>query len=380
MNRKTMVPVDSAAIKARMKELKYTYRDIEKKSMGRITEIQLKHFLNKGTKAEEAALDILAELLECSKEALIDKGYLPFTNLSFENNKVVQNLYLRNREDINSHYSMEIKNFRTIIDLKRMLDEAHRLFLVIASDDYIFDKTAFVKAYNIISREFAADNCIASRELTEIRDDEARSLYSEITAVSGEYRTQQVLLMFLYVFILFDAIFMEEAVASVTQLVPERKTEKANQFYNLAYRTEKMRNALIELVLYKRFQFDAPEIAECGIDDTVIEGIVLMLAACEQCYQHIHGNYVDSEYINRASFSAVLTKLEKIFTELEIPLPDDFVFVQYAKMNTNRFGRHYNMLKEVFKALNPPRKPVDKYNQGACDMLVLTQMFSNSFS
>jgi hypothetical protein len=373
-----MVPVDSAAIKARMKELKFTYRDIQEESAGRITEIQLKHFLNKGTKADEATLDILAELLMCPKGALIDKSYLLSTNLSFEINEIVKNLYLRHKEDINSYYAGEIEKFRTRIDLKRMLDEAHYLFQILSSDDYILDKTAFVKAYNIIGKNFVADNCIASRELTEIQDNDAKSLYTKIASASGEYHTQQVLLMFLYVFILFDAIFMEESVSSVVQLVPERKTDKADQFSILTYRTEKMRNALIDLVLYKGEQFDTPEIADLGIDDAVIEGIVLMLAACEQCYRHIHDDYVYSEYINRAAFPAVLTKLEKIFTDLGIALPDDYAFVEYVKMNTTRFGRHYNMLKVVFNSLNPPRKPTNKYNQGAYDMLALMKLFPPS--
>jgi hypothetical protein len=379
MNRETM-PVDSAAIKARMKELKLTYLGIEEKSGRRITETQLKHFLNKGKKADASTLDILAELLECEKNALIDKDYLLSNNLSFEINEIMKNLYLRNREDINCYYGDKIRDFRIKIALKRMLDKAHRLFLVLSSDDYKVDKTAFVKAYNLIGKEFVADNCIASYDLTEIQDSTAKGLYSEITAASGEYNTRQVFLMFLYVFILFDAIFMEEAVASVAQLVPERKTDKAGQFFNLAYRTEKMRDALIDMVLYKGKRFDAPEIAEYGIDDIVIEGIVLMLAACEQCYRHINGDYVYSEYINRAAFSAVLRKLEKIFIELGIQLPEDIAFIEWCKINTTRFGRYYNMLKAVFTALNPPRKPANKYNQGAWNMFVCTKMFPDFFS
>jgi hypothetical protein len=356
MDRRITLPVDPAAIKARMKDMGYTYKSIEEASAGTITENSLKHFLNKGAKVDEATLDTLAALLGSSKDDLLDKSYLLFANLSFEINKIIKDLYLRNREDINRYYAGEIKKFRDKIDLKRMLDEAHRLFSILSSDDYVLDKTAFAKAFNII-KDFSTDNCIANRDLTEIQDTEAKNLYSKIAAASGDYSTEQVFLMFLYVFILFEAIFMEEAIASTVQLVPERKTKKADQYLKLTFRNEKMRNALIDLVLYRGYRFDTPNIAEFGIDDVVIEGISLMLAACERCYQHIHDDYVDSEYINRAAFSAVLTKLEKIFAELDITLTEDYALIEYVKMNTTRFGRHYNTLKVVFNNYNPPRKP-----------------------
>ena len=50
MKRKIAINVDSDFIKARMKELKLTYREIEVLSAGEITEISLKHFLNKASR------------------------------------------------------------------------------------------------------------------------------------------------------------------------------------------------------------------------------------------------------------------------------------------------------------------------------------------
>jgi len=364
MNRKTMIPLDPSAIKALMKERGYTYKDIEDITNGEITEISLKHFLNKGGKADKSTLDTLAGVLGCSQNVLVDKGFLSSINLSFEVNKIIADLYLQNKEDVNCYYADEIKKFRNSRDLKLMLEEAHRLFFTLSQVDFTFDKTAFVKAYNLIGKDFAVDNCIASQDFTRIQGSEAGELYSMITETSGEYNPQQVILMFLYVFILFDAIFMEEAVASATQLVPERKTEKADQYLQLTWKSEKMRNTLIEWILYKRGRFTESRITETDIEDTVIEGISLMLVACEKCYQHLHGNFVNSEYLNRAAFSGVLTKLEKIFEDLEIQLPEGNAFSEYANMNTTRFGCHYNILKNVFKSLNPPRKPIDKYQQG----------------
>ena len=365
--KKIMLPVDSVFIKARMKELGYTYKIIQEISDGKISEMSLKHFLNNGKqdphkakRVDEETLNILANLLSCPASHLIEKDYFLSTNLSDEINLAVENLYLRNKEDVNSVYNEEIKKFKTNMDLKLMLDQTHFLFQQLATDDYVFDKTPFVKSFNSIRERLILDKCIANRELTEIQDNLADNLYSKIISASGTYNTQQIILMFLYVLILFDAIFTREAIATASQLTPERKTSKADQFYVLTYRSEKLRNLLIDWVLYKGFIFDDPQIIELGIDDIAIEGIVLMLAACEKCYRHINGIFCDSEYINRAVLSAILTKLEKIIIELGIPIPEDFVATEYIKMNTSRFGIHYNALKAFFRKLNPPKKRQNK--------------------
>jgi len=361
MNRKIPIKVDPTYIKARMKELGYTYREIEELSAGKITEISLKHFLNKGNTTDEETLDMLADLLNCSKVELVDKKSILSMNLPFELNCLVDKLFLSNREDINLNYSRIIKNFRTEVDLKTILSRAHYLFDILASKEWTFDRTAFIEAYNVIVERFINDDSICNAQITGIQDTVAQNLYTKITSASGEYNTQQLLLMFLYVFILFDAIIMQESVASITQLVPERKTQTADSYLVLTYRCEKMRNALIEMILYKGGQFDNPQIIiDNGIDNEVIEAIVLMLAACEKCYQHIHSDFVDSEYINRAALSAILRRLEKIFLTLDIPLQEDNYFIEYCSMNTTRFGLYYNNLKMLFNSLNPPRKRHDK--------------------
>jgi len=361
MSRRITFKVDSIFIKARMKEQGFSYQDIEKASEGMITEISLKHFLNKGTTTDEETIDMLANLLNCSKLELVDKKSILSMNLSFEINNLVDMLYQSNHEDINQNYSKIINAFRSKLDLKTILNRAHHLFIILLSKDYIFDKTAFVKAYNIIADNYIHDNCICNTYTTGIQDTVAQSLYSKITAASGEYNTQQLLLMFLYVFILFDAIFMQESVASVAQLVPERKTQKADSYLELTYRCEKMRDTLIEMIIYKGGQFDNPEVViDNEVDDNIIETIALMLAACEKCYQHINGDFVDSEYVNRAALSAILRRLEKTFYNLEIELPEENILMEYCNMNTTRFGIHYNKLKMIFNSLNPPRKRRDK--------------------
>jgi len=368
MARRTLnLPVDAEMIKSLRKERGFTYKAIEIRSDGHITENDLKQFISKGKKANETILQILADVFECDKLDLVDKDYLLSMNLSFEANKLMGNLYHRH-EDVKQFYGREMRKFQDEVDLQTMLNQAHRLFITLSSGDLLLDKTPFAQAFNIISDDFIEDNCIGSKEITEIQDNEARNLFSKIRDASGDYSTQQVLLMFFYVFILFDAIFLAEAVASAIQLVPERRTEKADAYFWLAYRSEKMRNILINAILYKGMRLDDPKVLEYGIDDTVIESIVLMLAACEKCYQHINGNYIDSEYTKSGTLAAILTMLEKTFDAIGIEFPKLNVVSEYIDMSTTRFGRFYKKLKSVFNALNPPRerrnKEKEAYEQG----------------
>jgi hypothetical protein len=253
-----------------------------------------------------------------------------------------------------------IKTFQNDVDQKKILNQAHHLFMTLLSGDLLIDKTQFTKTFNIIIEDFEKEDCITSMQLTNINYDAANYLFSKISQASGDYSAQQVILMFLYVFILFDAIFLVEAVASATQLVPERKTEKADQYYELTYRSELMRNELIKSIIFKNKQCSYQDKMDNGIDDIIIEGITLMLAACEKCYQHINGIYVHSEYLVRAEFSAILTILEKIFDAIDIELPKEKMLDEIFNMNMTRFGKYYNMLKMSFNSLNPPRKQRDK--------------------
>ena len=356
MKRTDTIPVDTDMVKARMKELKLTYRDIEDLSEGHITEISLKHFLNKGKNIDEETLDTLSGLLEIDKNCLVDKNYILSMNLPYEVNSIIGNLYLRDSKKTHVFYSQEIRKFRKNAALRTILHQAHYLYQKISTEDFVLDKSAFVNTFNLIATDLIKEKCLANMCLTDIQDVVAENLYSKITEASGDYNTHQVILMFLYVYILFDAIFLEEAVASVTQLVPQRKTENADPYYLHTYRCENMRNALMEYVLYKGARFDSPEVVEFSIDDTVISGITLMLAACEKCYRHLNSVYADSEYVNTSKFTAILTQLEKIFRTIGIELPENDTFIDYVKMNMTRFGRHYCMLKLFFNELNSPRK------------------------
>ena len=388
MRRKRLLPLNTASIKARIKELNLTLKKIEELSDGVLKEYNLKQDLNVFMKTDEDTLELLSELLECNTNELLDKNFLLSMNLPPRVNMIVNKLYDPNHEKVNINYAQRIKTFRTETDLKTMLDETHRLFLMLAKEDFYFDKTPFVIAFNTINTDFIKSNCISNMQFTGLYYTVAEELYKKIADnASTEYTTKKVQLMFLYVFILFEAIFLEEAIASACQLVPERETKKVEPYLFYTYRCQKMRDALINHIIHKGKENDSSQMIELGTDDEAIEGIVLMLAACEKCFLHIHGVYVDSEVLNITEYSAILSMLEKKFKTVSIEIPEYAHIIEFLGMNSSRFGTFYNALKEYFRSINPPKPPRDKYidiyNEGYNNGLnnnFFLNMFKNNFN
>jgi hypothetical protein len=366
-----MFPVDRDAIKAKMKEMRITYADIEFASTGQITEHSLKHFMNKGLKADEKTLKCLAGILECNMNEIIDRSYRLSENIPFEINKMMDNLYKRNTEDIMPVYSSKMEEFRTDADLKAMLNCTHHLFNILTQEDAFLNKNLVNRSFYRILNELKQNKAICSFRITGLPNEIFKLLHDEFIKYSSDYVPHQVCLIFLYVFIIFDAIFFEECIATTAQLMPQRKNEKADEYCNLTYRNERMRNALIDKILYKEYVFDSPVLTAMSLDDAFLHGVILMLAACEKCYLHIKEPYTDSEYINRAELSAVLKALETIFHELEIDLPE----LTPMNMVNTRFSRTYLELKTYFNLLNPPKKPRNKFVAGMLFEELLSRLY-----
>jgi hypothetical protein len=367
MDRKAMLPVNRDVIKTRMKEMGFTYLDIEALSGGQVTEHSLKHFSNKGMRADEKTIKCLAGILGCVMNDIVDKPYQLAENLPFETNKMVDNLYVRNKEDIMPIYSRKMDEFRSDADLKAMLDITHLLYNIFSRDDIYLNKEPVTRAYNRIIAALIESESICNIHFTGLANEASEILLMRFNKHIGKYTPQQGFLIFVYVFILFDAIFLEECISTTAQLMPQRKNEKADEYCNLTYRSETMRNTLLDMVLYKNKVFDNPDISISERDEVVLKGVITMLAACEKCYSHIKGPYTDSEYVNRSELSAILKTLENIFYELEIDLPA----FDIVELTNTRFGRKYFEIKSFFNLFNPPKAPKHRYIEGMFDGLLI---------
>ncbi|MDR3060044.1 MAG: hypothetical protein LBU84_18135 [Prevotella sp.] len=350
--------VDGATIRMKMKDQNIHFQNIEELTFGTITVHQLKNIMNHGIKATEDTIKVLAEVLNCTENDLIDKNCLISENIPFETISLTAGLYAKTKEDMQPLYAKKITEFKASVDLKNIIDQAHRLFMVFTDCDDIYDKQNAINAINLIITEFEDGDCLCNSEFTELRRKDVDAIFELLKRYSGEYTPQHALLLFLYVFILFDAIFLEESICSAVQLMPERTNNKANQYYILTYGCEKMRDALIDKLIYKNYRFDDESIEDLGLDDVVIDGIILMLTACEKCFQHLEGPWTYSEYVNRTTLSAILKTLGNKYSIIGIETPPDSIL----NMATSRFGRQYFKLKTLHRFFNTPNDKISNNN------------------
>jgi DNA-binding Xre family transcriptional regulator len=353
MKQEVYLPVNQKTIKSLMRKKGLTYSAIENDSNEVLTETRLKYVLNKGKQITLNELSLLAAHLDCELNDLVEPSFLLSMNISSENNRLVSKLYSRCK-DVLPRYGEEMKKFRDESDLAGMLNITAHLFLILTKQDIYFEKEEPIKkALEIIKSSLKDNTLITGSEFTGLKKDIQENIYKDIISLKDKYTPHHAMMIFLFVFIIFDAVFIEECVASTVQRIPQRKTDFFQQFCNLTNRIEKMRDTLIEKIVFVGEMFEDPKILELESDDTLIDGIILMLASCEKCRIHIDGFYTFSEEVNHASLSAIIRKLENIFDELEIEMPKD----DPSKILTSRFSGKYAKLKTIFNMMNPPSTP-----------------------
>jgi hypothetical protein len=314
---------------------------------------------------DENTIRLLAEILKCEENDLIDKDELLSENIPGDINILLANLYERKKEDIQVMYEKEITNLMEQWELKKMLQIAHHLFKVFASEDIDFERELIVKAMDIVSSALKESTCICNQRFTGLSKEFSERLMKLIDEENdGHYHPQMVILIFLYVNVIFDAVFLEEMICSAAEIMPRRANDKERQYFSLAATSEKTRFTLIEKILNQGYRLEDNKTEELGISDLLIGGIVLMLAACEECRKHIEGVFVASQYVNRATFDAILNRLSKILSHVGIEMSSPTVLDTFG----SRFSIQYNGLKAMFNSFNPPKKPRnyhDGYQDGA---------------
>jgi hypothetical protein len=360
---KVKMKLDAAMIKERLRATKLRYHTIEEISGGQITVRRLKYYMSQKQLADEDTVRLLAQILECDENDLIDKEELIAENIPGEINILVAKLYERKKEDIQVVYKQRIANLRDQWELRKMLQASHRLFMVFASEDIDFDRGLIIEAMDIVISTLKESTFICNQKFTGLTMEFYNQLIKLIAEGNdGHYHPQMAVLIFLYVYIIFDAVFLEELICSALELMPQRANNKALQYLALAAISEKIRFTLIEKIVHQGYSLQDDDAEKSGISDLFVSGIVLMLAACEKCHKHIEGEYVASEYVNRATFGAILNKLKKILmdADIEIPAPTSWDTLG------SRFSVTYHEFKAFFNALNPTQKPKN-YSDGYQD-------------
>jgi hypothetical protein len=367
--------IDPQMIRKLLRDSGKSYADIELESSGEIDVNTLKYSLNtKKPSMSDKKIEHLAEILGCDPNDLLNKETRISSNLPYEIKTLVSDLFDRKRGRIQTIYRKTMEEFVSHPSIKEILNEGNELFMLMAGKDDVYDKENILRIYRHIFEKFNAGATYCSSSITGLNYQDIKSIFDHFSIPNDHYNPNQTFFVFVYATILFDAIIQIEAAASVAQLIPQRTTDRADEYFELTKRTEEMRNTLKNLILHRGYRFDSPEIENFDLDELLMQGIVLMLATIHECKKHLEGIYVDSEYMRNDILAAISRFLEKIFDNLGIAIETRNSF----DMITSRFGQYYSSMKSMNNLINPPAKRVDKYSQGCRDMFFCVNTFSSS--
>ena len=337
------IKISPKYIKQELKKKGYSFPELEEiTSMNKNRWI---YILNYGGFVSDAELMEIAGILQCDQNLFIDPEFQIRQNTPIEIDIFVRKLYERRKGNIQPVYEAIIKDFQKNGRIDRFIGETNRLLDIIFINDNL--SVDLKPAISLIVDEFQKDR-IFSGSHTELDEHTITSIFTILQNSIYKNSAQQAAAIFLYAIILFDVIFLEESIASVTQFAIERFGDKAEQYCQLTKKTEILRNTLINYIV-----IDDLEIPDSMIDEITEEllfGIQLMLLSCNKVGQHIEGDYLSSEYVNRAELDAIISRLTKIIKNIGIAVPDVFL-----GMSGTRFFQHICFIRSIFQTSKPKK-------------------------
>ena len=335
--------VNSQFIKQRLRKSGVSYSELEE-----ITGINInrwKYMLNHGGYVTDTELEKIADILQSSQNALIHLDFQIKQNTPLEIEILVRKLYDRRKGNIQLVYETIMKEYQKTGKLDNLIGEANRLFAALFSGDQInYD---LIPALTIIVEDFQKDRVLSGSH-AELDEKMITMIFSIITDSFNRNSAQQALAIFLYALILFDVVFLDESIASVTQFTTERFGDKAEQYCKLTCSLEILRNTLIKYMVSNDLKMDDEMVYE--LTEEIMEGVQLMLLACYKAGQHLNGDYISSEYVNRAELDAIITNLTRRIRNIGLTVPDPFY-----NLPGSRFGKYLFFLQNIFQSRKPKK-------------------------
>jgi len=303
------------------------------------------YILNGNGFVNDTDLELIADVIQCGQNNLIDPDFRSKQNTPLWIEVRMQNLYTRRHGDIQPAYVSMINNFQTVGKLGNIIGEANRLLAILFSDDQL--SYNFIPALTVIVNDFKRDRILAG-SYAELDDRTIDAIFSIIEDSENHNSTQQALGIFLYALILFDVIFLEESIASITQFEIERFGDKADQYCKLTCSLETLRNTLIRYLVSNNLGMENTLVDE--FTDEIMDGVHLMLNACYRAGKHLNGDYVSSEYVNRTELDGIIVDLTRRIRNIGLTVPETFY-----NLPGSRFGKHLFILRSIFQSGKPKK-------------------------
>ncbi|MCL2193581.1 MAG: hypothetical protein FWB78_09330 [Treponema sp.] len=329
------------------------------------------NYIYGGGFAKEAELQKIADILQCDTDLLIDADFRIGQGVPWEIERLVRKLYEKRRGDIQPAYELMMRDHQRKGKIEKFIGEANRLMHAVFHEDPLEEPNPF-SATLLVVNDLRKDR-IFSDSYAELDEQRIEAIFSVVKDSRECNMAQGALALFLYALVIFDAVFLMESIASVTQFTIERFGNKADQYRSLTVKTEILRDTLLKAMTEGDLKIG--EEMEYPIRDKLLEGVYLMLFACHKVGQHLNGDYLSSEYVNRTELDAIITRLTRIITGLGIPVPDAPIGI-----SGTRFERHLFIIRSLFKEKKPQKQQQLWPQLSPQEMLVWNYFMNNQNS
>ena len=349
------IQIDPKAIRRKLDELGLSLPELE-----RITGINVnrwKYITNSGGCVTDTELKKIANIFLCDQNEFIHPDFQLMGNIPVEIDVRIRKLYEDRSGDIQPLYESIMRNYQKTGRLDNLIGEANRLLAALFTGDKLGYDIA--SALTIIVDDFQEDRVLSGSH-AELDEKTIAIIFSIATDSLNRNSAQQALSLFLYVLVIFDVVFLEESIASVTQFTTERFGDKAEQYCQLTCSLEILRNTLIEYMVSRDLTMGDEMVYE--LKEEIMEGVLLMLLACYKAGQHLNGDYFSSQYVNRKELDAIIKNLTRRMANIGLKIPGTPL-----GLPGTRFGRHLLLLRNIFLSSKPQKRnftPQDYYVMG----------------
>jgi len=332
------VKIDADKVRYYQETRCLTYEDIAICSNGVFNINSLKYALNSGLQLPEEKADLLAQILDCELDDILEDGFIRTKNIPARFILLTKSLYLEQREDINTFYKALLAVQMRSIGFQNLTTQCGGFYEIFTRPSLEDDPTTKI----VLAREFILATCSPNGDAFSawigLNQGHFSYYLARLTEEDEGYSSHLVVLVFLYVFFLFESIFLEELVASAVQLSSERRSNVVDQYYAISIPLENLKSTYLDFMLHSPgLRFDGSKFIFGHYDEQFYEDILVLVLACNECLLHLDSDFVASQYVNRKVMHGIVTRILRTASRIGVYKGSE----SSIDFTATRFGQRY---------------------------------------
>jgi hypothetical protein len=319
-----------------------TYRDVQEISADKIKLDTLKKILPRGGHLTVYQINILAQILDCSENEIVDQNENISDNLPPFIDPIASRLFFRIKNSHRVVYQYYTKARLNSESYRNRYGQANRILNAMTSNGDIYEPQATDSAIKLIIDCLSTENAL-SDILNMFTAYDRETLMKLLAESENSTQEQRLLLLFFYVHVIFYTIFLDDLIASILEHSIERKSKNFITYKDLA-----IRNEVLHLTLKNKILYSTTGLSEIDSDPTMnmkqhlVDSTLLMLTACKKSGEVITSDYRNSLCLDDSEFDAILTHLETTFENIGIKT---IAYTQYHYSQSPFYFAYENIQK-----------------------------------